>query len=265
MGEYALKLGLKSGMDFIQVRERLKYNPKTFEFHLTWDDLYNMNGLDEKIKFLYSSGVDNVILHQPKYKSKGNYFNLYTKEYISHISFSTNFLSNICNENINTKIIIHPFYEHESKQSIDITEELQNISEYIELLKTYSDNILYENGISDTLSYHNEQMIDFIIDNDLPISYDISNAYISCNGDMELLINSLNKLKNNIKNYHIADSDGFSHNKLELGAGTIDWIRVLNSLNDEATVVFEIDLDDNYNCKPMINSFKFLEDKKTEL
>lgn len=58
--------------------------------------------------------------------------------------------------------------------------------------------------------------------------------------------------------YHLVDSLGKVHDSLELGKGKIDWPAVLPLLNEQATNIFEIVLQDQTDAKEQIASYEYL-------
>lgn len=272
-----MQLGVKSDIKETNIDNRLKHKPDTYEFYLTWDNIENPQDIIRGIEKLQKAGVKNIILHQPmfRYNSK-KMFNLFIDrdrepELFKDIMYSTLTLVNIAEKYENVKVLLHMYYGgYERDISVDINrytheETLQNIQRNIRELQGYTDKIVYENGISGKLAYTEQEMIDFIIENNIPLCYDISHAYLSMyNLDVsdtvknKKLIKSLIQLKTNIKHYHLVDTLGVEHDGLPLGKGLINLVDVKANLNHFATSIYEILLEDVTECEVMIDSHKYM-------
>lgn len=269
-----LELGLKGTINKTQIDDRLQYNPKTYEFHLVWNDMFELENLIEAIEYVYEKGVENVILHHPMDNSLNESNESYFSEEKDEAKYldwkwSTLMLAGIVKqyrkEGKNMIALVHIVYGGDRPTHLDYgysKEEAQEnlFKNWLEMKELVGDAICYENGAEkeDDICLRNPVIQKFIVENDIPICLDISHLFIGNDGDNKSLEQTMKAIKEQIVHYHIVDSMGEKHDALVLGKGNIDWKMVKENLNPLATNIFEIGLEDFMDCYPMVISYKYL-------
>lgn len=276
-----INLGLKSSTDGEQFYDRLirlrEYD--TFEFYLSEDDFTNerLILLEERTKLLVNIGV-NVIYHQPM-RVNGVVLGVakrfqYSSEVNGFLMETTKILINLCIK-YGGKIVVHWNYHDKRDLLVGMTvDEYYNSKEYLLDLrenieasnifcnKLGRDFIAMENSISRFSGFDkNGIFVDELSRNaDHYLTIDTSHAIITLRGDNDKLIEGMSKLTQITKHYHLVDSLAKSHDGLELGQGVIDWGRVKSTIadNKDFSSIYEVVLDDNNNCIPMLRSHEYL-------
>lgn len=240
---------LKSGIDSIE--DRLQYKPSTLELFLTEEDLKDRGKIKGEVGRLRDLGI-YVVLHQPT-TMRGKPIDIITEGYRRDLYIlQLGQMSQLADE-LDIKVVFHGNYLCEDfvvdKSLSDETyKRIENV------IGNVSDNILWENAMWSGFSFANEWLVEEIIKPlELPICYDISHAFIDFKGDNDKLYESILGLMDHIEHFHVVDSLGKVHDSLELGKGLIDWER-LKPLIEEKSYIFEIGLEDLFDCREMVDS-----------
>lgn len=254
-------MNLKTGISGEGIADRLQYNPSILELVLSSDDLRNLLEVERTIESLQARGI-KVYLHHPM-RYNGKYLNLVSddEEVITYTAYSTGVLASIAQRH-DVSVVIHANYsepqEHGYLPSVRPT--LQETLELKSRLEFYhamgvGKHFLWENSCHGLMSTHNQYYIDeVIVPLKLPTTWDISHAFVGVGGDNALLLNDLNRVSEYTKYFHIVDSLGLTHDALEIGKGSIDWIPIVPHVLGK-DYILEIGLKPPHNdCTPMVNS-----------
>ncbi len=254
-----LKLGLKSSCHSEQLYDRLKYKPEIIELHLHDEDLFGdkRKQLENTIFMLMSLG-HKVYLHHPS-KYNGRFLNIIHEQKEDYLFFhlSTRILAEICSLH-SVKCVIHPHYLPTDASAVNEKNKENMIAEMKQILEYGKDAFLWENSIEGLFTARNPHWFeDFIEPLNLPLTYDISHAFISFNGDNRLLLEQIQKLDSYIRYFHVVDSEGKKHDGLPLGEGCIDWKPILPYLLTRP-YIYEINLKNKTDAAEMYNSHLYL-------
>jgi len=250
---------LKVGVNDEGIADRMKYNPEIIEFHLTQEDLEQVEVLREKIQYLKAQGV-NVYLHHPMFFGT-EFLDIVSEnpDNRAYYDWSSRLLAKLCEEE-DIYCVLHAHYT--GSISTEITPE--RVAETIERIKEVlafegGNRFLWENTIAGIFSYRNERLIeDIVAPLNLPMTFDVSHAYISFKGDNDALEQALTKSLPYIKYCHVVDSKGQKHDSLPLGNGTTDWSRIKPHIA-HLPFIFEIDTSasNHLDCTPMVESARY--------
>ncbi|WP_052352749.1 sugar phosphate isomerase/epimerase family protein [Neobacillus dielmonensis] len=254
-----LRLGLKCSYEPEQLNDRLKYNPDIIELHLYEDDLFGEKRqlLENTISMLKTKGIQ-VFLHHPT-KYHGSYLDINHEQEEDYLYFhlSTRILADIC-KTYSIQCVIHPHYILTRTCEIN-KENTENVRNEINKILSYGRNIfLWENSINGVFTAQNPNWFEEVVKPlNLPLTYDISHAFISFKGNNDLLINQIKQLDTHIQYFHVVDSEGKRHDGLPLGAGRIDWKPIIPYLLTRP-YIYEIVLKDRTNASEMVDSHEYL-------
>lgn len=250
---------LKSSLHPQQIQNRLQYAPEILELHIKEEDLHNPDEIVKAIRDLKSKGV-RVYLHHPM-KYKGIYLDIISsnQEIRDFYDWSSQELAAIC-EKENIKCITHTHYVlsecsvyKDKKKRTEVRKRIEDI------LHLNAQCFLWEDTIKGIFSAENPFLLSEIIQPlNLPLTIDISHAFIALKGDNHQLKRHLDAFHTYADYFHIVDSMGEKHDALPLGKGKIDW-QMVKPYIEEKDFVFEIDLKgSNYlDCTPMIESVQY--------
>ncbi|MBM6411458.1 TIM barrel protein [Lacticaseibacillus paracasei] len=270
-----MQLGLKAGTDIVQIRDRLRYHPDVFEFFLTEND-FSENGwyhLREMTKLVHKS-VDHIIFHQPM-TWHGWRTGLSVNErvhpdlYRFVIESSMRLIAYA--QEVGALALIHGTYDSFNYNYIKDWNSLMVsrtvcLGRMCQISQMGGNNVVFENGIDQIFAYGDPSFENLLLKLKLPLAYDISHTFIMVNGNNDKLMASLNHLASLIKHYHIVDSMGGKvHDSLTVGHGKIDWERVVPRMNDTASSIFEINLQNHSHCKEMLESYRYLQQVEMRL
>lgn len=261
-----LKLGLKCSYRPEQLYERLGYRPDIIELHLLDEDLFGQKRqqLEAAISMLTTHGYE-VYLHHPT-KYNGKFLNMIHPEQEDYLFFhlSTRILAEICLSH-NIKCVIHPHYLPSNESAIN-NENRDKLFHEISGILTYGrEAFLWENSVVGVFTAENPDWFeDFIRPLHLPLTYDISHAFISFRGNNQLLIEQIRKLDSYIKYFHVVDSEGQKHDSMVVGTGRINWKPILPFLQNRP-YIYEIILKDQTNAIEMLQSHHYLTELSEKL
>lgn len=119
-------------------------------------------------------------------------------------------------------------------------------------------HIMFENSIAPVFAYGDPLQEEEILAHNYRLAFDTSHCFIYSHGNNKKLQQSLINLQSKIVHYHLVDSMGKTHDSLTLGTGKIDWSQVLPLLNENATSIYEINLQDQTNCHEQLESHRYL-------
>lgn len=256
MLEKGLKLGLKTNINEVDVRDRLNQNPDIIELYTREVDLFgeNYKHLEETIKVIKDSDV-SVYLHLPV---SIHGININIKETNSIVEdffkLSTRILMKLC-EKYNIKVVI-PF-NYTPLNGEEITNSKKE--EFVEMILHLNNElgpgrILWENTSFGMGSYTGDlELAKLLSDTKLNLCMDIRHLYNSLNGNTEKLVETLSLLKENIAYYHVADSTGKANEGLKIGEGTIDFSRIYKEII-EKDYIYETSLFNHRFCREMMVS-----------
>lgn len=254
-----LKLGLKCSCYPQQLNDRLQYNPDIIELHLNEDDLFGdkRKKLETTITFLSNQGCA-VYLHQPL-KHNGKYLDIIDEQKENYLFYhlSARILAEICLSH-SIKCVIHPHYVLTATSAINKENKNKMVNEIKQILSYGKDVFLWENAINGLFTAQNPNWFeDFVRPLSLPLAYDISHAFISFEGNNQLLLDQIEKLNPYIQYFHVVDSEGQKHDGLPLGTGSINWRPILPFLASRP-YIYEISLRDTINADEMYKSHLYL-------
>lgn len=262
---FLLKLGVKCSCSPEQLYDRLACHPDIIELHLLADDLFGekRKQLEATISMLKSQGIE-VYLHHPN-KYNGRFLNIAHEQREDYLFYhlSTRILADICLTH-SIKCVIHPHYLPSNQSAIN-KENRDKMAHEISRILTYGrEAFLWENSIVGLFTAENPEWFeDFIQPLELPVTYDISHAFISFKGDNQLLLAQIKKLDSYIQYFHVVDSKGQKHDGLPLGTGTIHWKPIIPFLMTRP-YIYEITLKDQTNSADMVKSHQYLADLLNE-
>lgn len=258
-----LKLGLKCSCNPEQLYDRLKYRPDIIELHLLEDDLFGSKRkqLENIISMLLSQGCE-VYLHHPA-KYNGRYMNIIREREEDYLFYhlSSTILAEICSH-YRIKCVIHPHYLPTPTSELTNQNRDRMADEINRILLFGRDVFLWENSIVGLFTSQNPNWFeDFIKPLNLPVAYDISHAFISFQGDNQLLLNQIKEFDSYIQYFHVVDSEGIKHDGLPLGLGSINWQPIIPFLISRP-YIYEINLKDQTSAMEMYESHRYLQNLK---
>lgn len=262
-----MQLGLKASTNKTQIDDRLQYQPDVFEFHLEDTD-FTTTGWQHLIKMVsyVSDQVPHLVFHHPM-KWHDQRCELYTNPTINPALHDFVMQSSIklikLAQDVDGYALIHGAYKNNLPKIVTNWSTVVKAQDVVfermaQLRDIAPDNVVFENGTSPVYAYGDVEFENRIIAANLPLAYDVSHTFISLHGNNDALIESLQHLKSQIKHYHLVDSMGQHHDSLTLGKGLIDWRRVLDELNPQASHIYEINLTDQQHCQEMLASHDYL-------
>jgi sugar phosphate isomerase/epimerase len=254
-----LKLGLKCSYHPEQLYDRLKYRPEIIELHLVDEDLFGQKRrqLEATISMLKTLGCE-VFLHHPA-KYNGRFLNIIHEQQEDHLFYhlSSRILAEICLTH-SVKCVIHPHYLPTDSSAITPENRDKLFHEISGILAYGREAFLWENSIVGLFTAENPNWFeDFIEPLELPLTYDISHAFISFKGNNVLLLEQIKKLHSYIQYFHVVDSEGQKHDSLTVGTGKIEWKPILPFLMTRP-YIYEITLKDQTDAVEMIQSHQYL-------
>ncbi|MCQ6278549.1 sugar phosphate isomerase/epimerase [Bacillus sp. EB600] len=254
-----LKLGVKSSYHPEQLYDRLTYKPDIIELHLVADDLFGekRKQLEATISMLKSQECE-VYLHHPS-KYNGRFLDIIHEQREDYLFYhlSTRILADICATH-SIKCVIHPHYSRSNTSAINKGNRDKMVHEISRILTYGNDSFLWENSIVGLFTAENPYWFeDFIQPLGLPLTYDISHAFISFKGNNQLLLEQIKKLAAYIQYFHVVDSKGQKHDGLPLGTGHIQWKPIIPYLMSRP-YIYEITLKDQTNAIEMVQSHTYL-------
>jgi hypothetical protein len=261
-----LKLGLKCSYHPEQLYDRLQYRPDIIELHLLAEDLFGekRKQLESTISMLKTQGYE-VFLHHPV-KYNGRYLNIIHDKEEDYLFYhlSSRILAEICLTH-SVKCVIHPHYVPSDASAIKPENRERLFQEISGILAYGREAFLWENSIAGLFTAENPNWFeDFIEPLNLPLTYDISHAFISFRGNNRLLVEQIKKLHPFIRYFHVVDSEGQKHDGLTLGTGKIDWKPIVPFLMTRP-YIYEITLKDQTDAVEMIQSYQYLVNLANEL
>ncbi|GEO70815.1 sugar phosphate isomerase/epimerase family protein [Levilactobacillus acidifarinae] len=264
-----VQLGLKAGADPTQLLDRLKYRPEVFEFFTSEADFTPtaFRTFKAKVQFVQTNVTRKIVIHHPMKFHDQHLDQLLDahREPQAYAFFqqSTAQLLDLAND-LNVRILVHGGYGGaESQQLIDEYPSLvaarATVFDHLDQLVAQGNgHVMIENGITASFMYGDPQIDDTILAHHWPLVCDLSHVFIGLHGDMDRTMAALTKLKPLIRHYHLVDSLGQRHDSLPLGAGLIDWRRVLPALNPQATMIYEVPDETDATCANMLRSYHYL-------
>jgi sugar phosphate isomerase/epimerase len=247
---------LKTAINDIAIEDRLKYHPEIVEFHLVESDLEDIERLKKYIRYIKQHD-SKVYLHHPM-TYKGEKLDIISNnpEVREYYDQSTKLLARLCKEE-NIYCVIHAHY-NKTYSSIITEEKVKHVIERIRYILTFdgSEHLLWENTIEGVFSYQNPNLIEQIVKPlNLPLTFDVSHAFISLRGNNEKLEDVLKKSISYIRYAHVVDSMGEIHDSLPLGQGKTNWVKVKPYLVN-LDFIFEINTSssNHMDCTPMVES-----------
>ncbi|MCH5463024.1 TIM barrel protein [Lactobacillus sp. LC28-10] len=260
-------LGLKASTSLEQINERLQYKPSVFEFYTDAHDM-TTNGLahlEEMVKYVQSTGIRHIVIHHPMaYDHHHNEVGVSALKDPAGYQFmmsSADALIELAIK-LNVQVLIHGGYS-DKDAVINAFGDLETARKVIFARLDYFQNIgghhvMFENSISPTFDYGDEEIEEAVIAHHYRLCYDISHAFIVLHGDNDKLVKSIAHLAIQTVHYHFVDSMGLQHDSLQLGKGKIDWQQVMKVVNPKATNIYEIDLEDQNDSREMRASHDYL-------
>ena len=261
-------LGLKASADPQQLASRLRYQPGVFEFYTSQDDFSQegLRRLKEAILEVQNQTTKRIVLHQPM-KYHGEFLEMITpKKLLPELYYflekSTNDLLDLAFDH-DCQVLVHGSYELKNPQVLEYYGSLEMARQVsFERLDYFSQlggqKILFENGISPIFFFGDPDYDQEILDRGYRLTFDTSHALIKAQGDNQVLLDSLERLRPNIHHYHLLDSMGKYHDSLTLGKGITNWPEVLKRLNPQVSAIYEIVVKDVNDPKEQLASHKFL-------
>ncbi|CAI6082880.1 TIM barrel protein [Cohnella sp. JJ-181] len=257
---------LKGNLEQRNLDNRLAYDPDIIEFYLSEADLEDPDLIRDRIRQLHERGVKPYLHHPPMYQ--GTYLDILSgnPQVLRFYHASCELLARICIEE-RAKCVVHAHYV-DTHSCEDVTRERTVLlREEIRKVMAYSrDVFVWEDSTEGLFSYGcNPYLIDELIAPlALPLTVDVSHAFISFGGDNERLRDILIRTAPYAQYYHLVDSMGLTHDSLQLGLGKIDW-RMVKPLVQDKDFIFEITLSgDHYDCTPMVDSARYFADIAAE-
>nr|WP_198044841.1 sugar phosphate isomerase/epimerase [Lysinibacillus timonensis] len=265
----ALKLGLKGSTAPRQIENRLAQKGiDIYEFHLVEDDLFGkrLKELEFAIMKLKENGVKVYLHHPMRFQGIWLHINDETSITSDFYKLSTRILVDLC-ERYDCYVVVHWNYgilKNESVVEHEISDKkslLHTINRTIQFNEKYGKGrILWENGTKGIGAYRKDFILaNLIVGTPLKLCFDISHAFISLNGDNNLLYKTIRMLQNNIHYYHVVDSKGKFHDSLVVGNGLIDFPRILPFILEQ-NYIYEIELANYLDCKEMLESHRVMKE-----
>lgn len=262
-------LGLKGSSDKVQMDNRLQYHPDVYEFFTARRD-FTTNGyqrLYNAVQYIQSAGVSRIVLHHPmKFGPHHSEVVAPEKDYPELYRFveeTTEKLLRLADD-LNVQILIHggysgPEVHHMVDQYPSVQDARQAVYKRLDrFARAGGKHIMFENSIAPVFAYGDPNQEDEILAHNYRLAFDVSHCFIYLHGDNNGLQRSLQHLKNKVVHYHLVDSMGKNHDSLTLGTGKIDWQGVLPLLNDHATSIYEINLQNQEDCAEQLASHQYL-------
>lgn len=263
-----IDLGLKAGTDPKQITDRLQYAPEVFEFYTAETDFTKdgLKRLAEAIEQVKDAGISQIILHHPM-RYHGDFTELLTleqkmPELYRFIEQSTLDLLQLAYDK-ELQVLVHGSYSRQTALFLAQFDSLEKATAYsFKRLDHFhelgKEHIMFENSISPIFYYGEPALDEQILEHDYRLAFDTSHCFIKWQGSEPKLLEALTRLRSKIVHYHLVDSLGEVHDSLELGKGKIDWNAVLPLLNEQATNIFEIVLQDQTDAKEQVASYEYL-------
>jgi hypothetical protein len=256
---------LKSGLDPLQIADRLKHKPQIMELQLFVEDLKNPEQTIKTIRSLKAQGI-RVYLHHPM-KYNGHFLDIMSSNPFVRVYYdwSCEQLAHICRKE-DVLCVVHVHYSQSECSDYEDTYLRKKVKNRIEqLLSTSGGYFLWENTVEGIFSHANPYLFEEIVEPlNLPLCLDVSHSFISVKGNNRKLQEILHRFQDYVPYFHIVDSMGITHDSLPLGDGKIDWKGVVPFVVGK-DFVLEIGLEDYYDCGPMVQSAAFFEKKINHL
>ncbi|WP_390408704.1 sugar phosphate isomerase/epimerase [Lacticaseibacillus jixiensis] len=265
-----MQLGLKASTDEQQIDNRLQHHPDVFEFHLTEADFTPAGWAHfEAMVAKVQAVVPRVVFHHPmKYQglrcelcvNKLAYPALY-----EFVMTSSKRLIEFAKQ-VGAVALIHGGYgrhrgEHDFTSDWPDLATAQKVvlGRMVDFTAMAPDNVVFENSILPVFAYGDPAFEAKLLALQLPLAFDVSHAFIYVHGDNNRLIASMRHLRPFVRHYHLVDSMGLTHDSLIVGNGAINWRRVLHAMNSNASMIYEINLANQWDCSEMLASQWYLE------
>lgn len=255
---------LKCALEVRQILDRLRYQPEIIELQLFEKDLYQPERLVRIIRMLKKKGI-KVYLHHPM-RFRGQFLDILSedRQRREFYDWSCGILTQVCKLE-QVKCVVHAHYAGTECSELDhfrLGKRLRNrIGRFAEEAGEW---FLWENTIQGLFSQENPYFISELVKPlGLSLCLDISHSFISLKGDNEKLQQGLAEALPFAAYYHVVDSMGEGHDSLPLGLGKVDWNGVRPYLAGK-DFIFEIGLEDVYDCTPMIQSAEYLATLETQ-
>lgn len=245
---------LKCSLDARQIDNRIKQQPEILELQLFEKDLAVITVLLQSIHKLKKLGI-KVYLHQPVTVNNKRLDIMSTDpEIIEYYQWSCDRLIEICKQE-NVCCVVHAHYSRSESTFLEGLTNTLKMKERLErIMERCGDYFLWENTTKGLFSFDNPYILSEIIEPlKLPLCFDVSHAFISFKGSNEKLKHIIKQVYEYVRYYHVVDSQGIQHDALALGKGNIDW-KSLKPFLLKKDFIFEIGLNDWFDCKPMIES-----------
>lgn len=165
---------------------------------------------------------------------------------------------------LDVQILVHGGYSGpEVQHMVDLYPSVEDARQAVydrldRFKRAGQDHIMFENSIAPVFAYGDSSQEDEILAHHYRLAFDTSHCFIELHGDNQGLQKSLRHLESAVVHYHLVDSMGQTHDSLQLGKGKIDWAPVLPLLNPTATSIYEINLQDQENCREQVASHHYL-------
>lgn len=262
-------LGLKGSSDQQQIDDRLQYHPDIYEFYTSVADFTDAGyqRLDEAVQYVQSKGITKIVIHHPMVYKKWHLEVVAPEksfpELYRFIEESTEKLIALAQKR-NVQILVHGGYAGKEVQEMvslypNVEAARQAVYRRLDRFARAGGNqIMFENSIAPVFAYGHPEQEDEILSHNYRLAFDTSHCFIEMHGDNQALQASLRHLRDHIVHYHLVDSMGETHDSLQLGKGKIDWAPVLKLLNPQATSIYEINLQDQWNCREQVASHQYL-------
>ncbi|MEE8824607.1 xylose isomerase-like TIM barrel [Lentilactobacillus sunkii] len=261
-------LGLKASTNQRQIDERLQYHPQVFEFFTTSDDVtpQGLDHLQQMIEYVQKSGVEHIVMHHPmKFNGQHNEVSVNPDTDRKQYQFMMNSSKALIEvaQQSGTQLLIHGGYNQPVSEILgkfgSISAGRKIVLERLDYFKSLgSSNVMFENSISPLFDFGDPQVESEVLKHHYRLCYDTSHGFIVLHGDNQKLQESMSRLRGQIVHYHFVDSMGQFHDSLTLGKGAIDWQPLKPLVNRNATNIFEINLQDQFDCREMLESYKYL-------
>lgn len=250
---------LKTDLTPEHIENRLSHQPEMVEIHLDEKDLYQPERIEAAIQLLQSKGVKVYLHHPPKFQ--GGYLDIISSDpkRREFYDWSSKRLVEICHK-YKVKCVIHCHYAnsegsdyHDEKKRIEMKGRIE------EILEMSGNVFLWEDTIGGIFSAENPLLYTEIVEPlQLPLNIDISHSFIALKGSNHKLKKHLNVYARHAEYFHLVDSEGKTHDSLQLGKGKIDW-KMVKPFVEKKDFIFEIGLSESkhLDCKPMVESARY--------
>lgn len=261
-------LGLKASTNQRQIDERLQFHPQVFEFFTTSGDVSSqgLDHLNQMIDHVQKAGVEHIVIHHPmKFNGQHNEVSVNPDSNPAHYHFmmsSSKALINVAKQS-GTQLLIHGGYNQPVSEILhkfgSISAGRKVVLQRLDYFKSLGGlNVMFENSISPLFDFGDPNIESEVLKHQYRLCYDTSHGFIVLHGDNQKLQDSMRHLRNQVVHYHFVDSMGQFHDSLTLGKGAIDWQPLKPLVNHNATNIFEINLNDQFNCQEMLESYEYL-------